>query len=126
MLVLKHSLSEITKLLHPNAYIPVRLGGRVVAPEIVTNILAFFIIYVITFVTGTILMALLGVDLVTAFSSVAATLGNIGPGLGLVGPVDHYGHLPVMGKWLLSFLMLLGRLELYTVMILLVPDFWKK
>ena len=126
MLVLKHSLGEITKLLHPNAYIPVRLGGRVVAPEIVTNILAFFIIYVITFVTGTILMALLGVDLVTAFSSVAATLGNIGPGLGLVGPVDHYGHLPVMGKWLLSFLMLLGRLELYTVMILLVPDFWKK
>jgi len=126
MLVLKHSLGEITKLLHPNAYIPVRLGGRVVAPEIVTNILAFFIIYVITFAAGTILMALLGVDLVTAFSSVAATLGNIGPGLGLVGPVDHYGHLPVMGKWLLSFLMLLGRLELYTVMILLVPDFWKK
>ncbi|HNY92844.1 MAG TPA: TrkH family potassium uptake protein, partial [bacterium] len=126
MVVFKHSLTEIKKLLHPNAYIPVRLGGRVLAPDVVTNILAFLIIYMLVFVAGSVGMALLGVDVVTAFSSVAATLGNIGPGLNLVGPIDHYGHLPAAGKWLLSFCMLAGRLELYTVFILFIPDFWKK
>ncbi|MBN2357505.1 TrkH family potassium uptake protein [candidate division KSB1 bacterium] len=126
MLVLKHGITEIKKLLHPNAYIPVRLGGRVVTPEVVTNILAFFFIYMIIFAGGSVCMALLGLDTVTAIASVAATLGNIGPGLGNVGPVDHYAHVPVMGKWLLSFFMLLGRLELYTVIILFVPEFWKK
>ena len=126
MIVLKHGVTEIKRLLHPNALIPVRLGGRVVPPEVVTNILAFFIIYILIFVIGSIVMALLGLDTVTALSSVAATLGNIGPGLGAVGPIDHYAHVPAPGKWLLSFFMLLGRLELYTVMILFVPDFWKK
>jgi len=102
------------------------VGGRVLAPDVVTNILAFLIIYMLVFVAASIGMTLLGVDVVTAFSSVAATLGNIGPGLNLVGPVDHYGHLPAAGKWLLSFCMLAGRLELYTVFILFSPDFWKK
>jgi len=126
MVVLKHSLAEIKKLLHPNAYIPVRMGGRILAPDVVTNILAFLIIYMLVFVAGSVGMTLLGVDVVTACSGVAATLGNIGPGLNLVGPVDNYGHLPAAGKWLLSFCMLAGRLELYTVFILFSPDFWKK
>ncbi len=126
MVVLKHGVTEISKLLHPNALIPVRLGGRVVSTDVVTRILAFFIIYLIIFVSGSICMALLGLDTITAFSSVAATLGNVGPGLGLVGPTDHYAHVPWAGKWLLTFFMLLGRLEIYTVIVLFAPDFWRK
>lgn len=126
MLVLKHGITEVKKLLHPNAFIPVRLGGRVVPADVVTNILAFFIIYILIFVAGSVCMALLGLDTVSAFSSVAATLGNVGPGLGMVGPMDNYAQVPQLGKWLLSLLMLLGRLELYTVIVIFIPDFWKK
>ncbi len=126
MLVLKHGVTEVKKLLHPNAFIPVRLGGRVVPGDVVTNILAFFIIYILIFIAGSVCMALLGLDTVSAFSSVAATLGNVGPGLGTVGPMDNYAQVPQLGKWLLSLLMLLGRLELYTVIVIFIPDFWKK
>ncbi|HPN35665.1 MAG TPA: TrkH family potassium uptake protein [bacterium] len=126
MLVLKHGVTEVKKLLHPNAFIPVRLGGRVVPPDVVTNILAFFIIYILIFIAGSVCMALLGLDSISACSSVAATLGNVGPGLGMVGPADNYAQVPVIGKWLLSLLMLLGRLELYTVIVIFIPDFWKK
>jgi trk system potassium uptake protein TrkH len=73
-----------------------------------------------------IVMAAMGYDIGSAFGSVAATLGNIGPGIGLVGPVENYSHIPIFGKWFLSFLMLIGRLELFTVLILFSPGFWKK
>ena len=126
MLILKHGITEIKKLLHPNAYIPVRLGGRVVPPDVVTNILGFFLLYMILFAAGTVIMTLMNLDLITAISSVAATLGNIGPGLASVGPTDNYSHIPAFGKWILSLFMLLGRLELYTILILFVPEFWKK
>ncbi|MBD3385863.1 TrkH family potassium uptake protein [candidate division KSB1 bacterium] len=126
MLLLKHGVTEIKKLLHPNAYIPVRLGGRVISPDVITNILAFFILYMLIFVGGSFCMALMGLDLITAIASVAATLGNIGPGLADVGPTDNYAAIPLAGKWLLSLFMLLGRLEIYTVIILFVPEFWKK
>jgi trk system potassium uptake protein len=126
MLVLKHSINEIKKLLHPNAYLPVRMGGRVVQPEVITNVLGFFLLYMVIFASGSVAMAALGLDALTAISSVAATLGNIGPGLGSIGPTENYAHIPLMGKWLLSFFMLMGRLEIYTILILFVPEFWKK
>jgi len=126
MIVLKQGVNEIRKLLHPNAYIPIRLGGRVIDPDTVTNVLGFFLIYMLIFATGTVCMALFGLDLVSAAASVAATLGNIGPGLGLVGPTDNYSAIALGGKWLLSFFMLLGRLELYTILILFIPEFWRK
>ncbi len=126
MIVLKQGVNEIKKLLHPNAFMPLRLGGRVIQPDVVTNVLGFFLIYMLIFTTGSVIMALLGLDLITATSSVAATLGNIGPGLGMVGPTDHYAYVPMFGKWVLSFFMLLGRLELYTILILIIPEFWKK
>jgi len=72
------------------------------------------------------IMAALGMDLVSAFSSVASCLGNVGPGLGSVGPLDNYAHVAPLGKWVLTFCMLLGRLEIYTLIILLVPEFWRK
>jgi trk system potassium uptake protein TrkH len=73
-----------------------------------------------------IVMALLGLDFESAFGSVAAAIGNIGPGLGSVGPTDNYAHIPPLGKWVLSFMMLVGRLEIYPVIIMLTPAFWKK
>jgi trk system potassium uptake protein TrkH len=78
------------------------------------------------FVLATVIMSLIGLDLVSAIGAVAASLGNIGPGLGSVGPMCNYAHLPAMGKWVLIFCMLLGRLEIYTIILLFIPEVWRK
>ena len=80
----------------------------------------------LVFVLASVTMSLLGLDIITAFVSVAATINNIGPGLGAVGPMDNYTSIPFIGKWILIFCMLIGRLELYTIIILQVPEFWKR
>lgn len=121
IILVKNSLLELKRLLHPSAIIPVRLNGRAVHKDITFNILAFIMIYISIFALGSITMAWIGVDFMTAISSVATSLGNIGPGLGTIGPVDNFGGLPALGKWFLAFLMLLGRLELFTVLILFTP-----
>lgn len=126
LLLLKNSLLELKRLIHPQAIIPVRMNGKVVSQDIIFKVMAFFLIYIIIFVIGSTVMALIGLDASTAIGATAATLGNIGPGLGNVGPVDHYAFIPAGGKWFLSFFMLLGRLELFTVLILFSPVFWKK
>ncbi len=126
LLLFKNFSIELRRLVHPQAIIPVRFNGRAVPPNIIFNILAFFLIYVLMFVFGTIFMSILGLDFESAVGSVAATLGNIGPGIGGVGPSNNYANIPVIGKWVLSFLMLLGRLELFTILILFSPSFWKK
>jgi trk system potassium uptake protein TrkH len=102
------------------------MNGKVVSQDIIFKVMAFFLIYIIIFIIGSTVMALLGLDASTAIGATAATLGNIGPGIGMVGPEDNYAFIPYVGKWFLSFLMLLGRLELFTVLILLSPAFWKK
>jgi trk system potassium uptake protein TrkH len=84
------------------------------------------VLFMLLFVLSGLALTALGVDLLTAFTAVAACIGNIGPGLGEVGPVDNYAGIPTLGKWVLSFCMLLGRLEIYTVLVLLVPEFWRK
>ena len=94
--------------------------------EVLTSIWGFFALYIGLFLAGSLLMASLGLDLISAFSSVAATLGNIGPGLALVGPVQNFAAVPLPGKWVLIACMLLGRLEIYTVIVLLVPEYWRK
>lgn len=126
IVVLKLILNEITRLIHPNALLPVRLGDQVVPREVITNVLSFFALFVLVFAGGVLMMTALGLDIVSAIGAVAATLGNIGPGLGATGPTDHFGALPAAGKWLLAGLMLLGRLELYTVVVLLSPAYWRK
>lgn len=126
LVLLKFGLNELKRLIHPNAVLPIRIGDRSVPRDIVTNIAGFFLIYLLLFVLGILFMSLIGLDLTTSFGAVAATIGNIGPGLGLVGPSGNYAFIPAAGKWLLSFLMLVGRLEIYTVIILLTPVFWKK
>ena len=126
LLLSKNSIVELKRLIHPSAMIPVRLNGKAVKEDIISKILAFFLIYVIIFILGSLIMSLIGLDFLSAIGSVAATLGNIGPGIGSVGPVDNFAHIPTIGKWFLSFLMLLGRLELFTILVLFTPYFWRK
>ena len=126
LLLVKNSLLELKRLIHPQAIIPVRMNGKVVSQDIIFKVMAFFLIYIIIFIIGSATMAIMGLDVSSAIGATAATLGNIGPGIGHVGPVDNYDFIPHAGKWFLSFFMLLGRLELYTVLIVLLPSFWKK
>ena len=126
VILIKNSILELKRQLHPAAIIPVRYNNKAVTQDIAFNVLAFFIIYVTIFALGTIAMASTGIDFMTAVGATATSLGNIGPGIGTVGPVDNFAHLPMVGKWILSFLMLLGRLELFTVIILFTPYFWNK
>ncbi len=126
VLVLKNSVLELKRLIHPNAVIPVRFNQQAINPSIVTNVLAFVSFYILIVVAGMVVMSAIGYDLDTSLGAVATCLGNIGPGIGLVGPVDSFSHIPDFGKWFLSFLMMIGRLELFTVLVLLTPEFWKK
>ncbi|QSE98506.1 TrkH family potassium uptake protein [Fulvivirga lutea] len=125
-LLFKNSFLEMKRQLHPSAVIPVRLNGKAVNRDITYNVLAFVMIYLLIFGSGVFLISFTGVDFNTALGAVATSLGNIGPGLGSVGPVYNFAHISDFGKWLLSFLMLLGRLELFTVLMLFNPSFWKK
>lgn len=125
IVLFKNSLLELKRQLHPNAVLPVRLNGSAVSRDITYNILAFIMIYISIFAVGSFIMGMLGTDFDTAIGAVATCLGNIGPGIGEVGPVDNFAKISAPGKWLLSFLMLLGRLELFTVLMLFTPYFWK-
>ncbi len=126
VLLIKNSVLELTRLIHPNAIIPVRFNRQAVHPEIVTNVLAFVSFYILTVVGSMIILSIFGYDLETSLGAVVTTLGNIGPGIGAVGPSYNFNHFPDTAKWFLSFLMLIGRLELFTVLILLTPAFWRK
>ncbi len=126
VLLLKNSYYELKRLIHPNAVIPVRLNNRAVSQSIITNVMGFVVFYIIIFALSTLVMSLLGFDMETSLGSVATSLGNIGPGLGEVGPSASFANIPTFGKWFLSFLMLLGRLELFTVLLLFAPAFWKE
>ena len=126
MLALKYCYKELFSLIHPRAVKHIKIGGVVVNEDVVRSVLGFMGLYVGLFAFSSVLIASMGVDLVTSVASVAATIGNIGPGLGMVGPTDNFAHIPYLGKWVLIWCMLLGRLEIYTVIILFVPEFWRK
>lgn len=126
MILFKNSFLELKRQLHPSAIIPVRLNGRAIDQSITYNVVAFIIMYILVFATGSIIMTTLGVDFDTALGSVATSLGNVGPGIGSVGPVDNFAWLSSGAKWFLAILMLIGRLELFTVLILFTPYFWSR
>ncbi len=126
LLLIQQSRAEIKRLIFPHAVLPIRVNEKVVPSEVMTNVLGFFFFFIGIFAIVTCIMATLGIDLVSAAACTIATMGNIGPGLGSVGPMDNYAHIPTIGKFILSFCMLLGRLELYTVLILFSPNFWRK
>ncbi len=125
LIMIKNGLLEFKRTLHPNAILPVRYNMRGVRQPIVFNILAFFILYMLSFIIGVLVFSVLGLDFETALGGAASSLGNVGPALGDLGPVQNYASLSNGAKWWSSFLMLIGRLELFTVLILLTPFFWR-
>jgi trk system potassium uptake protein TrkH len=126
LILFKNSGGELKRQLHPNAIIPVRVDGKVISLETISSVLAFIIFYVILFALGSILIAAMGIEFDTAIGAVATSLGNTGPGIGMVSPSYSFNFLPAAAKWELSFLMLIGRLELFTVLLLFSPYFWRK
>jgi trk system potassium uptake protein TrkH len=126
MVLVKHVKAELQRLLHPRAIFTVRIGGKVLEREVISSVTAFFVMYIGLFALAALAMAALGLDVQTAIASAAAAIGNIGPALGSVGPSSNYAHIPAAGKWILSFCMLLGRLEIYTVMMLFLPGTWRR
>jgi trk system potassium uptake protein TrkH len=124
-LLIKNSWIELKRLLHPSAVIPVRHNGKAVSSEIISKVASFVLLYLLIFAISSLLLSIIGLDIKSAMGSVAACMANIGPGLGTTGPVANYADVPSLGKWLLSFLMLLGRLELFTVLIIFSPAFWE-
>lgn len=123
ILLYKQSIREIHRLIHPHAILPIKLGGQKTSSTVIDAIWGFFFLYIATFAVMTVLLSATGLDAKTAFSAVAASLTNLGPGLGMVGP--HYAEIGNSAKLLLSLAMLLGRLEVYTLLVLLSPAFWR-
>ncbi len=121
---LKYIMTELRKLVHQSSIHLVRLGRQAVPESAIPNVIAFVLLFIGIFASGVIIMTALGLKLDAAIGSVAATLGNVGPGLGSVGPVANFADVSEPGKWVLSFLMLLGRLELWTVLLLFTRRFW--
>jgi trk system potassium uptake protein TrkH len=125
LLVTKNSRQELKRLIHPNAFMPVRLDRRVISQGTIYNLLVFIILYFFIMSLGAFIISCLGYDIITSFSTSASMLGNIGPGFGTSGPFTNYSAIPMAGKWFLSVLMLLGRLELLTVLVLFSKSFYR-
>ncbi|MFT5579383.1 MAG: trk system potassium uptake protein TrkH [Paraglaciecola psychrophila] len=124
MLIAKQGVRELSQLVHPNAVIPLKVGNRPVEGKVISAVWAFFAVYVFSFVVILILLMATGLDYTTAFSAVVASLNNLGPGLGDVAA--HYGDISAVAKWILCFSMLLGRLEVFTLLVLFTPTFWRR
>jgi trk system potassium uptake protein len=121
----KNTFLEFKRLVHPRAIVPLKINGEIVRGRIITHVVIFLLLYLMLFVVGSIVVSILGLDFLTAVGAVATSLGNIGPAIGEVGPVDNFAWLSSPVKIILCFLMLLGRLELFTILVLFSPFFWK-
>tara|TARA_B110000116_G_C16788563_1_gene562417 strand:- start:36 stop:1502 length:1467 start_codon:yes stop_codon:yes gene_type:complete len=126
ILLMKNTFLEFKRRLHPNAIIPVYLNKIAVSPKIIYNLLAFIFFYLFTFVIGAIILTFIGLDFQDAISASITAVSNVGPGIGSIGPSASFAHLPIAAKWVLSCLMILGRLELFTIAILFTPYFWRR
>jgi len=126
MIIARNIRYEIRRLIHPQAYLPVRIDRYTIPGSVIFNLLVFFALYVLVVCAGALYLSFMGYDLLTSFSTSASLLGNIGPGTGALGPFSDYSGFPVTGKWFVSFFMLLGRLELLAVLILFSRSFYRK
>lgn len=124
IILIKNSFTELRRQLHPNAILPVRFNGKAVPQKITNTVAAFVLIWLIIFFLGSLILSAMGLDFMTAAGATATCLGNVGPAIGSVGPVNNFAHMPELGKIFLTFLMLIGRLELFTVLVLFSPYFW--
>ncbi len=125
LVFMRNSILEFKRILHPRALIRLKINKALVAPKIMTHILVFLLAYLFLFVSGSLSLTLFGLDFETAIGAAATSIGNVGPGIGSVGPVDNFAHLPDGVKYILSFLMICGRLEIFTVLVLFTPYFWR-
>jgi trk system potassium uptake protein TrkH len=125
MIIAKNIGREFKQIIHPQAIVPVRVGDRLIDSSILKTILGFFVAYFLIFVAGSLAMSFMGYDFMSAMGASIASLGNIGPAWGEFGPIEDYASVPYAGKWLLLTLMMIGRLELFTVLVLFTPWFWK-
>ncbi len=125
-ILFRNSYMEFKRLIHPHAVLPVRYNKNSLPQNTINNVLAFIILYIMILASGTLIMSFTGLDLETAFGAVATSLGNIGPGIGDVGPASNFANISSFGKWFLGLLMLMGRLELFTVLIIFTRYFWKR
>ncbi|WP_245574763.1 TrkH family potassium uptake protein [Gaetbulibacter saemankumensis] len=125
LILIKNGFLEFKRTLHPNAILPVRYNTKAISGQIVFNVLGFFILYMLSFIIGALVFSMFGIDFDSAIGLSASSLGNVGPALGDFGPVNNYAALPPLAQLWSSFLMLIGRLELFTVLILLSPFFWR-
>ena len=126
VILFKVAKNEFKHILHPNAVLPVRVNKQVISPSIQSTVLAFTFLYAVIAIVSILIMMGFGVGFLESIGTVISSIGNMGPGLGTCGPAFSWSELPDAAKWLLSFLMLLGRLELFTVLLLFSSDFWKK
>jgi trk system potassium uptake protein TrkH len=126
MLLFKQSYQELFRLIHPRSVTHVKMGRTVVKDDVISGVWGFAFLWVGLLVLAAFVVAATGVDVVTSFAASLACIGNIGPGIGGVGPTDNFAWMPDAAKWVLTFCMVLGRLEIYTVIILFVPEFWRK
>ena len=126
LVLLKNLRKMVRQIISPKAILLIKLNKQSISDESNNSILTFITVYLIIFVFGSVLLSLTGVDGESSASAVATCMAGIGPGLGTVGPVSNFAHIPISGKWILSLMMLLGRLEIYTLIALFTPDFWKK
>jgi len=125
LIMFKSISRQIMKLIHPQAVIPLRMGKDVISQEVLDNVQTFFFLYMLILGSSVLFLSSMGLDLVSSISAVAATLGNVGPGLNLVGPMTNYFALPTASKVVLSFCMLIGRLEIYSILLILSFRFWR-
>jgi trk system potassium uptake protein TrkH len=125
LILIKNGLLEFKRSLHPNAILPLRYNHSVVKKEVVVNILAFFMLYLILFIVGAFVLSTQGLDFISSIGGSAASIGNVGPALGSIGPSFNYEQITGFAKIWCSFLMLVGRLELFTLLIIFTPYFWK-
>lgn len=126
VIVVKYCYHEFKRIIHPNIASPVLYNGQIVKTDIITRVLAFVLLYLLTIAFSTIIVTASGLPIVDAMGGVIGCLGGVGPGLGALGPAGNYAHIPDFTKWYFSFLMLIGRLELFTVLLLFTPVFWRK
>lgn len=126
LIIGQRTIIELKKMVHPKAVLPLRFAGKVISDDLLINVLQFFFLYMLFLAIGTIVLVGAQMDTLSSLTAAAACLGNIGPGFGLVGPTQNYGFIPDLGKYVLSLLMLVGRLEIYPILVLLLPEYWKE
>lgn len=125
LIIAKNNRQELKRMIHPDAFIPVRLDHKIIPQNMVYNLLVFITLYFMILCGSAFIMSIMGYDIITSFSTSASMLGNIGPSMGTFGPFTNYSMIPVSGKWFFSILMLLGRLELITVLVLFTKSFYR-